>query len=99
MDDSARVGGGGNQGHRGGHTGSGLGLAHLIEPCANLDTLTRLHGYAKQPIDVFVRTAAEMRAILDDPQGMGQSKLVIPAAARGTARNMNTVAKLVALSS
>jgi uncharacterized protein (DUF1697 family) len=33
------------------------------------------------------------------PQGMGQSKLVIPAAARGTARNMNTVAKLVAISS
>ena len=32
------------------------------------------------------------------PQGMGQSKLVISAAARGTARNMNTVAKLVALS-
>lgn len=106
---------------------------------------SRLHGYAKKPIDVFVRTAADMRAILaanpfkkpepkfvyafflaekpppdavtnvrhrnDEqiqtgkreiyvhyPQGMGQSKLVIPAAARGTARNMNTVAKLVAMS-
>lgn len=31
------------------------------------------------------------------PSGMGQSKLVIPAGAAGTARNMNTVAKLVAM--
>jgi uncharacterized protein (DUF1697 family) len=107
---------------------------------------SRLHAYAKKPIDVFLRTAADMRAVLtanpfekpepkfvyvfflgekppadvatnvkhrvDEeihtgkrelyiyyPQGMGQSKLVIPAAARGTARNMNTVAKLVAMSS
>ncbi|QCK86102.1 DUF1697 domain-containing protein [Phreatobacter aquaticus] len=30
-------------------------------------------------------------------EGMGQSKLVIPAAAAGTARNMNTVAKLAEL--
>lgn len=29
------------------------------------------------------------------PGGMGQSKLVIPAAKAGTARNMNTIAKLV----
>ncbi len=29
------------------------------------------------------------------PDGMGQSKLRIPAAKNGTARNMNTVAKLV----
>ncbi len=32
------------------------------------------------------------------PSGMGQSKLVIPVAATGTARNMNTVAALVELS-
>ena len=31
------------------------------------------------------------------PEGIGQSKLRIPAAKNGTARNMNTVAKLVAL--
>ena len=31
--------------------------------------------------------------------GMGDSKLKIPAAANGTARNMNTVAALVALAS
>jgi uncharacterized protein (DUF1697 family) len=33
------------------------------------------------------------------PSGMGQSRLVFPAASQGTARNMNTVAKLVELSS
>jgi uncharacterized protein (DUF1697 family) len=33
------------------------------------------------------------------PRGMGQSKLVIPAAKGGTARNMNTIATLVAMSS
>jgi uncharacterized protein (DUF1697 family) len=31
------------------------------------------------------------------PDGMGRSRLLIPAAAAGTARNMNTVAKLVEL--
>jgi uncharacterized protein (DUF1697 family) len=31
------------------------------------------------------------------PTGMGRSKLRIPAAKTGTARNMNTVAKLVEL--
>lgn len=33
------------------------------------------------------------------PSGMGKSKLRIPAASAGTARNMNTIAKLVAMSS
>lgn len=33
------------------------------------------------------------------PSGMGQSKLVIPAAKHATARNMNTIAKLVTMSS
>jgi len=33
------------------------------------------------------------------PPGMGKSKLQIPAANSGTARNMNTVAKLVEMSS
>jgi len=106
----------------------------------------RLRDSTGKVIDVFVRTAAEMRTVLranpfpkadlartyafflggkpprdalinirrqaDEemrvgkreiyvhyPSGMGQSKLVIPAAASGTARNMNTVAKLVEMSS
>ena len=33
------------------------------------------------------------------PLGLGQSKLVIPAAKNATARNMNTIARLVAMSS
>lgn len=105
---------------------------------------SRLADHTGKPIDVFIRTAAQMRAVLlanpfgnadaartyafflgstpsrdalasvrqrkDEeigvgkreiyvyyPSGMGQSKLVIPAASAGTARNMNTVAKLVEL--
>jgi uncharacterized protein (DUF1697 family) len=105
----------------------------------------RLRGYAGKAVDVFVRTAAEMRSVLERnpfsdkdpkytyaffihgkppsdaaqhargqsvellrlgkreifvyyPAGMGRSKLRIPAAERGTARNMNTVAKLVEMS-
>ena len=107
---------------------------------------SRLRGYGKRPIEVFVRTALELQEVLrgnpfqkaearltyvfflsnkpppdattsvrcraDEelragkreiyvhyPLGMGQSKLVIPAAKNGTARNMNTIAKLVAMSS
>ena len=102
---------------------------------------TRLAARAGRPVDVIVRTASEMAAILkanpfpkaapnrmlvillDDPppadaleratgvkdeemrlgvreiyvhygEGMGASKLKIPAAKTGTARNINTIAKL-----
>jgi uncharacterized protein (DUF1697 family) len=101
----------------------------------------RLLAYAKKPVGVVLRTAAEMAAVLkanpfpkaepkftyaifldqrpprdalehavgqnDEemrlgareifvhyPSGMGRSKLRIPAAKTGTARNMNTIAKL-----
>ncbi len=102
-----------------------------------------LHGYAGKPVGVLVRSAAEMREVLQanpfadspsnrvvaiflddapladaltharnqrnermalgrreiyvdytDADGMRDSKLQIPAAKAGTARNMNTVAKL-----
>ena len=106
----------------------------------------RLLAYAGKPIDVLLRTAAELSAVLkanpfpnaetthtyaiflnepppsdalarvsgqqDEqmrlgkreifvhyPSGMGRSKLRIPAAKAGTARNMNTVARLVQLAS
>jgi uncharacterized protein (DUF1697 family) len=102
----------------------------------------RLQDFAGKTVGVFVRTVAEMQAVLknnpfpdkepgltyrfflehpaaanavDDvrgrdaeeirigareiyvyyPRGMGRSKLRIPAARLGTARNLNTVAKLV----
>jgi uncharacterized protein (DUF1697 family) len=105
----------------------------------------KLHGYAGKAIGTFVRSADEMRKVLEAnpfadkearltyaffveeepvadaldgvrgrvaeeirlgereiyvhyPSGMGQSKLQIPAAKPGTARNLNTVAKLVAMS-
>jgi uncharacterized protein (DUF1697 family) len=106
----------------------------------------RLAAYAGKPVAVFVRTAAEMRRILDDspfagkapnftfvvflerkappdavdnavrlveeevrigkreiyvhyPNGVSQSKLRIPAAEHGTARNINTVKKMVDMTS
>lgn len=106
----------------------------------------RLQRYAGKPIEVIVRTAAELAHVLkgnpfpdaapnrvivhllnDSPpsdaldkikgqkeeqlhlgqreiyvhygEGMGSSKLVIPATKTGTGRNMNTVAKLVELAS
>jgi uncharacterized protein (DUF1697 family) len=54
--------------------------------------------------DVTGRAAEEIRLGLREiyvyyPSGMGQSKLRLPAAKLGTARNLNTVAKLVAMSS
>jgi uncharacterized protein (DUF1697 family) len=104
----------------------------------------RLLAYAGKPVGVMVRTASEMKAVLEknpfpkyppnftvaifldgkppsdaldcvigraDEEmrlgareiyvrygaGMGRSKLKIPAARQGTARNMNTVAKLVSM--
>jgi uncharacterized protein (DUF1697 family) len=106
----------------------------------------RLLAHAGKPIGVIVRTAAEIKAVLEAnpfpaaepkhtyvifldrrppsdallhavgcsgeemrlgereifvhyPDGMGRSKLRIPAAKTGTARNMNTVAALAALAS
>ncbi|MCE9611129.1 MAG: DUF1697 domain-containing protein [Chthoniobacter sp.] len=106
----------------------------------------RLQHYAGKPVEVIVRTAAELNAILkgnpfpdaapnrvivhflnDSPpsdaldkikgqkeeqlhlgqreiyvhygEGMGSSKLTIPATKIGTGRNMNTVAKLAELAS
>ena len=107
---------------------------------------SRLQNYTRKPIRVFVRTAAEMRAVLlgnpfertepkhtyvlflkerpsryavtnvlhraneelragkreiyiHYPVGMGQSKLQMSASSHGTARNINTIAKLVAMTS
>ena len=106
----------------------------------------RLHAFVGKPVGVLVRTAPEMKAVLEanpfpkaepkhtcaifldapppadalthvsgqqDEQmrlgkreifvhygsGLGRSKLRIPAARTGTARNMNTVAKLVEIAS
>jgi len=105
-----------------------------------------LQNHVGKAVDTFVRTAAEMQAVLEKnpfsdqdprltyafflherpppdaltavrgradeeiglgkreiyvfyPKGMGLSKLKLPGAAAGTARNLNTVAKLVSMSS
>jgi uncharacterized protein (DUF1697 family) len=115
--------------------------SHLSESSVKARLQSCLASYAGRPVDVIVRTASEMAAVLarnpfksavpnrtvaiflDGPpvkdalhtvtgrrleevalgvreiyvnyvDGMGTSKLKIPAASRGTARNMNTVAKL-----
>jgi uncharacterized protein (DUF1697 family) len=107
---------------------------------------SRLAVHMRRPVAVFIRSARELRQVLEDnpfpradprstyvfflnskplrdatsnvlrradeelcagrreiyvryPSGMGQSKMVIPAAKDGTARNMNTIAKLAAMSS
>jgi uncharacterized protein (DUF1697 family) len=54
---------------------------------------------AKDPRNVNdERVALGSREIyVDYPSGMGRSKLRIPAAAKGTARNMNTVSRLAEL--
>lgn len=56
------------------------------------DTLDRIRGRGAEEIHV---DAQEIHVYY--PQGMGQSKLKLPAAQVGTARNMQTVARLVAL--
>ena len=105
-----------------------------------------LEAYADKPIPVILRTALELRAVLDEnpfpdadpsktlavfleakptadaldkavgkvdeeasigereiyihyPRGLGQSKFRIPAAKNGTARNMNTIARMLELAS
>ena len=57
----------------------------------------------KDALETADRIAGEKLALgareiyVHDPNGMADSKLRLPAAAGGTARNMNTVAKLAAL--
>jgi uncharacterized protein (DUF1697 family) len=116
----------------------------LSETSVKAKLKERVTSYAGKPVDVMVRTGAEMAAVLvDNPfkshppnrvvaifldgtppkdtlktltgqseekvavgtreiyvhygKGMGRSKLKIPAAKNGTARNMNTVGKLAEL--
>ena len=59
---------------------------------------------AQVTANVVRRVDEELRAgkreiYVHYPLGMGQSKLVVPAVKNATARNMSTIAKLVAMSS
>jgi uncharacterized protein (DUF1697 family) len=58
------------------------------------DALTHVSGQQDEQIRL-----GERELFVHFPGGMGRSKLKIPAAKTGTARNMNTVAKLVEMAS
>jgi uncharacterized protein (DUF1697 family) len=75
----------------GGEPGNRVAAIFLDEP-PPADALDAAKGVADE------RMALGAREIyVHYPSGMGQSKLRIPAAKTGTARNMNTVAKLAEL--
>ncbi|GAB2472733.1 DUF1697 domain-containing protein [Comamonas humi] len=58
------------------------------------DTLQTAKGRTDEEIVV-----GELEVFIHYPSGMGQSKLRLPAASIGTARNLNTVGKLAAMAS
>ena len=65
---------------------------HLPRCGAPADALSRVTGQANEEIRLGAR-----EIYVHYPDGIGRSKLRIPAARDGTARNMNTVAKLAAM--
>ena len=67
-------------------------MAIFLDAAPPNDTLAQLRGRKKEEIRLGKR---EIYVHYGD--GMGSSKLVIPAAKAGTARNMNTVATLAAM--
>ena len=67
-------------------------VAIFLEHAPPPDALKTVKGRANEE----VRSGAR-EIYVHYPDGMGRSKLMIPAARAGTARNMNTVAKLAAM--
>jgi uncharacterized protein (DUF1697 family) len=67
---------------------------HFLPAQAPRDALAHVRGHAAEQLHLGGR-----EIYVYYPLGMGQSRLQIPAARLGTARNMNTVAKLVAMCS
>lgn len=67
-------------------------MALFLDGPPPADTLQHLKGLANEQVRLG---ASEI--YIHYPDGSGRSKLAIPAAKTGTARNMNTVAKLAAL--
>jgi uncharacterized protein (DUF1697 family) len=64
-------------------------LAIFLDKAPPADTLTQVAGRKDEEIRLGKR-----EIYVHYPSGMGRSKLKIPAAKAGTARNMNTIAKL-----
>lgn len=67
-------------------------IAMLIESTPPADTLDRVTGQKEEEIAL-----GEREIFIHYGEGQADSKLRIPAAADGTARNMNTIAKLAEL--
>ena len=67
-------------------------VAIFLDAAPPPDSLSQLKGQSDERLQLGQR---EIYVAYDS--GMGQSRLKIPAAAQGTARNMNTIAKLVAM--
>jgi uncharacterized protein (DUF1697 family) len=70
-----------------------LTYAHFLDDDPPKDTLARVAGQTDEVIRLGTRVI-----FVYYPNGMGKSKLRIPAAKAGTARNMNTVARLAEMS-
>jgi uncharacterized protein (DUF1697 family) len=70
-----------------------LTYAFFLHDAPPDDALANVRGRADEDIRLGRR-----EIYVYYPNGMGQSKLRMPAAAAGTARNLNTVAKLAAMS-
>ena len=67
-------------------------VAIFLDAAPAADALSRITGQANEEIRLGAR-----EIYVHYPDGIGRSKLSIPAARNGTARNMNTVAKLAAM--
>ena len=71
-----------------------LTLAIFLDEPPPADAIARVSGLEDEQIRI-----GEKEIFVHYVSGMGRSKLRIPAAKAGTARNMNTVAKLVEIAS
>ncbi len=74
------------------HAAPNRTIAIFLDAAPPRDTLDRVSGRKDEEIALGVR-----EIYVHYGEGMGTSKLKIPAAIAGTARNMNTVAKLAQL--
>ena len=67
-------------------------VAILLDAAPAADALSRVTGQANEELRLGAR-----EIYVHYPDGIGRSKLTIPAARDGTARNMNTVARLAVM--
>ncbi len=67
-------------------------LAIFLDQHPGVDALSNIKGQKSEELHLGVK-----EVFVHYPDGIGQSKLIVPAAKAGTARNMNTVAKLIEL--